>query len=52
MNMINLIDYIIDRLTKFREYLIMRSLPRDCYDKKAKAESLKNCVNKNENSYK
>ena len=50
--MINLIDYIIDRLTKFREYLIMRSLPKDCYDQKAKAESLKKWVNQSENSYK
>ena len=50
--MIKILDYIILKCEEFREYLIMRSLPKDCYDQKAKAESLKKWVNQSENSYK
>ena len=50
--MIRLLDYIISKCEKMREYLIMKQLPKACYDKKAKAESLKKWVNQSENSYK
>ena len=50
--MIKILDYIILKCEKLREYLIMKQLPKACYDKKAKAESLKKWVNQSENSYK
>ena len=50
--MIKILDYIILKCEEFREYLIMRSLPIECYDEKARAKSLKKWANQSENSYK
>ena len=50
--MIKILDYIILKCEKLKEYLIMRTLPKECYDQKARDKGLKKWVNQSENSYK
>ena len=50
--MIRLLDYFIAKCESLKEYLIMRSLPKETYNLKAKEESLKKWVKQSEKSYK
>ena len=50
--MIRLLDYIIAKCESFKKYLIMKSLPKETYDLKARKEGLEKWVNQSEKSYK
>lgn len=47
-----ILDTIVEWCERYRKYRIKRSLPRECYDQKARDKGLKKWVNERENSYK
>ena len=47
-----ILDTIVVWCEKYKEYRIKKSLPKACYDEKAREEGLKKWVNERENSYK
>ena len=46
------LDKVIEWCECYKQYRIKRSLPKETYDTKAKAEGLKKWVKQRENSYK
>ena len=46
------LDKVIEWCERYKQYRIKRSLPKETYDTKARAEGLKKWVKKRENSYK
>ena len=47
-----ILDTIVKWCECYKEYKIKKSLPKACYDQKAKDEGLKKWVNEREKSYK
>ena len=47
-----LLNTIVRWCESYKEYRIKRSLPRACYDEKARSAELKKWVSQRENSYK
>ena len=47
-----MLDKIVEWCERYKEYRINRTLPKACYDDKARVEGLKKWVKQNEKSYK
>ena len=47
-----MLDKIVEWFERYKQYRIKRSLPKETYDTKARAEGLKKWVKQRENSYK
>ena len=47
-----ILDTIVDWCERYRKYRIKRSLPKACYDEKARSAEVKKWVSQRENSYK
>ena len=47
-----MLNKIVEWCERYKEYRINRTLPKACYDEKARVEGLKKWVKQNEKSYK